>query len=607
MDRETNEIFEFGPFHLDVVDARLSRDGAPVSLPPKVFDLLVYLVARAGRLVEKEELLRALWPDSFVEEANLTVNVATLRRALGTREDGQNWIETVPKRGYRFSPDVKRISAEPPPASAAEPAKTSPRKFLIPVSVAIALAAVLYLAVSNGWVPGKRARRGNSPSLAVLPFAAIGGDSAAGLGMTDALINRLGTIPSVSVRSLSTVRRFQENPTDPVEAGRALGVETVVTGSVQQLDKRIRVSVMLQRVEDGQSLWADKFDEFQTNLFAVQDTISEKIAGVLALRLTSEEQERMLRRFTESTEAYRLYSLGRFSRLRNQLEAIEYYQRSLTADSRYALPYVELADLYAGMAGNGIAEFRKFGPLAREAAIKALQLAPDMAEAHVAASSYRRVVDRDFPGARKELEIAMQLNPRSAQVRQARASLLAIEGDVPAGISEARIAMELDPFDGRIADDLAWLLHCNGQDEEALAWLDQFARRDHRPQLPWGRFYALMGLRRFPEAIASFENYRKSVSPVRAVNGQLACAYALSGDLKQARELVASLPPDWGFYQRAIVDLAAGDRDAAFANLNRAVEERNVFIEWIKADPSLKPLHGDPRFAAVVQRLGLIP
>ncbi|MBX9641079.1 MAG: hypothetical protein K2X97_15465, partial [Mycobacteriaceae bacterium] len=335
--------------------------------------------------------------------------------------------------------------------------------------------------------------------------------------------------------------------------------------------------------------------------------ISEKIANVLALRLTSEEQERMLRRYTESTEAFRLYSLGRFSRIRNQMEAIEYYQRSLAEDSRYALPYVELADMYAAMAGNGIAEFRKYGPLAREAANKALQLAPELAEAHVAASGYRRVVDRDFPGARKELEIAMQLNPRSAQVRQARASLLAIEGDVPAGIAEARLAMELDPFDGRIADDLAWLLHCNSQNEESLAWLDQFARRDRRPQLPWGRFYALLGLRRFPEAIASFEDYRKSATPIRAVNGQLACAYALSGDIRRAREVLATLPPDWGFYQRAIVDLAAGDRDAAFANLDRAVEERNVFIEWIKADPSLKPLHGDPRFAAVVKRVGLAP
>jgi serine/threonine-protein kinase len=380
-----------------------------------------------------------------------------------------------------------------------------------------------------------------------------------------------------------------------------------LTGSVQRIDKRIRVTVRLLRVRDGQSLWADKFDEFLTNIFAVQDAISEKLAHVLALRLTSEDQERMMRRYTENTEAFRIYELGRYERSANLAMALEYFQRSIREDQRFALPYVELAGIYLGLSGNGIAAFQKSAPLAREAAATALRLAPDLAEAHVAAADVKKIIDRDYQDAGRELDAALRLNRGSAKGHNSRANLLAIQGELNSAIQEARVAMSLDPFNGQFAGDLAWILYCNRQYAAALESLDEFKQRDPRPRIEWNRFYCYLKMSRLAEAIALMEDARKAQGANRAITAVLAHAYALDGRSREARELLKSLPPDWGYYQRAVVDLALGDRDAALAHLDQAVEERSVFIEWLKVDPDLEPLRGDPRFAKIVARVGLKP
>jgi DNA-binding winged helix-turn-helix (wHTH) protein/TolB-like protein/Tfp pilus assembly protein PilF len=615
MSKEKKEILEFGPFRLDCGEALLTRLGTPVPLPPKVFDLLVYLVSKAGRLVEKEELLKALWPDSFVEEANLTVNIAALRRALGSQPDGQPWIETVPKRGYRFLVTVSRPAESVAPVLAIEPLPEAPPaiaparatgKYLVAAAILLTAGSVyLYL---HGLSRSNAVSQ--QQSIAVLPFQDLstgGDDIHAGLGMTDALITKLGALPELTVRSITTVRKYDGSATDPLDAGRALGADTVLTGSVQRLDKRIRVTVRLLRVRDGQSLWADKFDEFLTNIFAVQDAISEKLAHVLALRLTSEDQDRMIRRYTENTEAFRLYELGRYERSANPLMALEHLQRSIREDSRYALPYVELASIYLGLSGNGTASFQRFAPLAREAAATALRLAPELADAPVAAGDVKKTVDRDYQGAQRELDTALHLNRGSAKVHSSRGNLLAIQGDLTSALQEARTAMSLDPFSGELAGDLAWILYCNHQYQAAIEWMDEFKQRDSRPQVEWNRFYCYLKMSRTPEAIALMEEALKSQGSKRPITAVLAHAYALAGRGREAKELLKSLPQDWGYYQRAVVDLALGDRDAALAHLDQAVDERSVFIPWLKVDPDLEPLRGDPRFAKVVARVALTP
>jgi DNA-binding winged helix-turn-helix (wHTH) protein/TolB-like protein len=608
MSNQSKEILEFGPFRLEPAEALLTRDGAPVSIPPKVFDLLVYLVTHAGSLVEKEELLKALWPDSFVEEANLTVNIAALRRALGAQPDGSAWIETVPKRGYRFLGSITKV-ADPPEAAVSEPAPppaaTARRAYRRYLATA---AAVLALAIAAFFVIRRPAAADRRQSIAVLPFqdlSTAADDFRAGLGMTDTLITKLGALPQLTVRPVANL--LQVNTGDPLAAGRRLGVDTVLTGSVQRIDKRIRVSVRLLRVQDAQSLWADKFDEFYTNVFAVQDTISEKVAHVLALRLTSEDQERMQRRYTESTEAFRLYELGRYERLEKPDIAVGHFQEAIAADPRYALPWVDLAGIYLGRSGNGSEMYRVYAPKARQAGEAALRLAADLAEAHVAAADIKRIIDRDFAGSASELEIAMRLNRGSAKVHASRANMLAMQGDLNTALQEARIAVDLDPFNDGYAQELAWTLYCSRQYEAAVRWLDEFKQRDPREHIDWNRFYCYLRMSRVPEAISIMERALEAYATNRSIKAVLAHAYAVAGRKQDALALLSTIGNDWGFYQWAVIDLTFGDRTAALAHLNQAVDEHNVFVEWAKVDPDLEPLHGDPEFNRVLGRLGLTP
>ena len=245
-------VYHFGPFRLDASKWVLQRDGQAVPLTPRAFDTLLVLVENHGRTVEKDELMRRVWPDVVVEEANLTQHVFTLRKALGEGYKEQRYIATVPRRGYQFVGEVREsVEAVPAPA-----------------------------------------RSGVSPrSLAVLPFTTLGGDDAEdylGLGMADALITRLGNIRQIVVRPTSAVRPYVGQTPDPVSAGRSLGVDMVLEGSIRQAGDRIRVTVQLVSVEAAAPIWGRCFDERRTDIFAVEDSISTRLAAALVTSLTVE-------------------------------------------------------------------------------------------------------------------------------------------------------------------------------------------------------------------------------------------------------------------------------------------------------------------------------
>ena len=304
-------ILEFGPYRLDARRRLVWKGDALLDVPPKAAELLAALAGEAGEVVSKEELLQRVWPDTFVEEANLSVNVSILRKALGEQSDGRPWIQTVARRGYRFLGAV-RAQAAPP------------------------------------------------RSLAVLPFRSLGtdeADDALGLGMADALITRLAATGRVAVRPTGTVRRFASADVDPVEAGRQLGVDAVVDGRLQRSGSRLRLTVQLVPTAGGAPLWADQFDEEFTHLFAVEDTVAERVAAALVAELSAEERQRLGRRQTESLEAYQAYCRGRFFWGRFSRPWVEKamlsFHEATAHDPRYALPHAGLADafLVAGFAG----------------------------------------------------------------------------------------------------------------------------------------------------------------------------------------------------------------------------------------------------------------
>ena len=373
-------ILEFGPYRLDARRRLVWKGDALLDVPPKAAELLAALAGEAGEVVSKEELLQRVWPDTFVEEANLSVNVSILRKALGEQPDGRPWIQTVARRGYRFLGAVRAQAAAP-------------------------------------------------RSLAVLPFRSLGtdeADEALGLGMADALITRLAATGRVAVRPTGTVRRFASADVDPVEAGRQLGVDAVVDGRLQRSGSRLRLTVQLVPTAGGAPLWADHFDEEFTHLFAVEDTVAERVAAALVAELSAEERQRLGRRQTESLEAYQAYCRGRFFWGRFSRPWVEKamlsFHEATAHDPRYALPHAGLADAFLVAGFAGALPPREAWALAAESSRAALGLDDRIPEPHVSAGFLRLLQEWDWDGAERELRRAIELAPDSAAPTSGSAS-----------------------------------------------------------------------------------------------------------------------------------------------------------------------------------------
>src|SRR6185503_253319 len=352
----SGRVYTFGPFQLDAIEQVLLRDGQSLPLKPKVFDVLAMLVQNSGRVVSKDILMKQVWPDSFVEEGNLAVCIFEIRKALGANENGHRYIETVPRRGYRF---VARVTPHEQPMSQQEGG----------VCLSIGSTLRAYPTMSKG-------------SIAVLPFKLIGSASNEylGLGMADALITRLSNLRQVAVRPTNAVRKY-DGDHDSVLAGRELGVEWVLDGSVQKTRKRIRVTIQLVRVIDDVLLWADKFDEDFTGILAVEDSISEQVANAITPKLTGEEKRALSKRFTESTEAYEAYLKGRYFLEKRTTEGcmsgVKYFEESIAIDLGFALAYAGVAACYLTL--HTVFPSREWIVRAEGAALRALRIDGELA------------------------------------------------------------------------------------------------------------------------------------------------------------------------------------------------------------------------------------
>src|SRR5690242_6118174 len=342
MPTSAGEIYEFDEFRLDAARRLLLKGEHQVPLTPKVFDTLLYLVEHAGELINKNKLMRAVWPNTVVEENNLNQNISALRRALGQGRGEHRYILTVSGHGYRFVGELK------------------PR--------------------GEMRARDQRPAAGLIRNLAVLPFTPLvpdQRDAALELGMADALIARLGS-DRIIVRSINSVRRYVELDQDPLATARELQVESVLAGSIQRFDDNIRVRSRLVNVADSATLWVGTFDEKFTNVFAVQDTIAEKVAAELAPQLGYVEKQRLSKGYTTNVEAYELYVRGRYHALKAtppQIEiAVSYFQQATDLDPNYALAYVGLADAYRSFPLNSDMPPKEFFTRAKAVLQKALKI-----------------------------------------------------------------------------------------------------------------------------------------------------------------------------------------------------------------------------------------
>jgi DNA-binding winged helix-turn-helix (wHTH) protein/Flp pilus assembly protein TadD len=555
--------FEFGPYRLDARRRLVWRRGELLDIPPRAADLLAALVVEAGEVVPKGELLQRVWPDTFVEEANLSVNVSILRKALGDQADGRPWIQTVSRRGYRFMGQV-RAQAETP------------------------------------------------KSLAVLPFCSLGpeeDDLALGLGMADALITRLAATGRVAVRPTGTVRRFAGAGTDPVEAGRQLGVDAVLDGRLQRSGTRLRLTLQLVPTSGGVPLWAERFDEEITHLFAVEDRVAERVATALVAELSAEERQRLGRRGTESLEAYQAYCRGRFfwGRFsRPWIErAMQCFHEATTHDPSYALPHAGLADafLVAGFAGALPAP--EAWAVAEASSREALALDDSLPEPHVSAGFLRLLQEWDWNGAERELRRAVELAAGSPAPHQWLGFLLDLRGDREAAAASLGRAGELDPL-SMVGSALVGLHHAFGGDHETeLVHARRALDLDPNQFLGhWAVGGALQNLGRHEEAVTEHLRARALAEGTGFVEAVLARSLALAGRVDEARSrLAAGQGAGASPYQAATVHLALGETERALDLVAAAADGRDPWIVLLEVDPQMRPLHGHPRYAALVRRV----
>jgi DNA-binding winged helix-turn-helix (wHTH) protein/TolB-like protein/Tfp pilus assembly protein PilF len=644
-------FFEFGPFRLDASDRLLLRDGKIVPLKPKVIDTLLVLVENKGRVLVKEELLNALWPDSFVEEGNLTQNIYVLRKALGTSADDIPYIETIPKRGYRFAASVKELAGEGKRAVSEEsagrsgpaaenkeqdPAHKPAKADTAPAPVFTAsrnedrrlkrrvlyISALLFIssaAIVFAWRSSKTGRPAlDNPvkSMAVLPFKSLGGNANeefAGPGMADALVTKLSGVKNFSVLPTSTVLKYNGLDTDPLAVGRTLAVDSVLDGKMQRDGERIRVTVQLLRTTDGAPLWAGQFDENFTNVFAVQDSISDQVTRALTLRLSGEEREQLQKHYTENADAYQAYLKGRYFWNKRTTEgfkkAIGYFQQAIDQDPNYALAYAGLADCYMRLNERDLPPAADTVSRAKAAVMKALALDDSLAEAHATLGFIKFRFDWDFPGAAQEYERAIQLNPNYAMAHQWYAFYLLAVDRQPEALDQLNRARRLDPVSLNINSGVGSYFYFTRQYDQAIELLQKTVEMEPSfAEAHWtlGLAYEQKGLSK--QAADEFKKVHDLSGDNAGPGAPLGHLYAVTGKTGEARRLIDELrdvskrrfvSP----YEVAVIYAGLGEKEQALEWLEKARDERSLRPVWLKFDPRLDDLRADSRFADLMRRV----
>jgi serine/threonine-protein kinase len=467
---------------------------------------------------------------------------------------------------------------------------------------------------------GRPANAAGVKSLAVLPFkplVAEGRDEALELGMADTLIAKLSNIADVTVRPLSAVRRYGGLEQDPLAAGRQLGVEAVLDGTVQRSGDSVRVTARLVRVGDGRQLWEGRFDAPFTDIFSVQDSISERVATALVPRLGGEERRRLTKRNTENIEAYQLYLKGRYHVLKltpaDNQKSVSYYQQAIAVDPSYALAYFGLAQAYSSRAISGEQPATEWFPKAKAATLKALELDDQLAEAYASLGYILFWYEWDWNEAENRFRRALELNPNSAETHMGYALLLSNTGRHTEARAEIKRAREHDPLNLLIAGQEGQTLLHAGRADEALDSLRKIIELDPNfwfAHMIASSAYTEKGM--YTEAIAEARKAKESYGSSSRASALLSYALAKSGRRAEARAeleglLRLSKERNLSPFNIALAYNGLGETDEALAWLWRGIEQRDPKMTLLKVDPKWNNLRSDPRFQDLLRRVGFTP
>lgn len=644
IEKDSGRVYEFGPFRLDEGERSLSRDLEPVALTPKVFDTLLLLVRNAGHLVDKEELMTLIWPDSFVEEANLNRSISTLRRALGEAPNLPRYIETVPKRGYRFiapvnvaslsgvaqtfeiaaaseislaaATQLRAVSTKTATSSEVEAGVVGAkrtgvitRRSVVSALVMLVVAGgALYLALAHRSAPGNAAtaRPTVLTSLAVLPFKSLSSEPSnddPGLGITDVLITRLSNVREILVRPTSAVLKYKDRDQDPIEAGRALKVDAVLEGSVQRIDERIRVTVRLMDVKKGAQLFGGSFTESAADMLKVQDAISERITKALSVELSSDTPS-----YTRNTKAHDLYAEARALFNRRDSGSIKKaemrFRQAIEEDPGFALAYVGVADALALQ--NSFYE-------ARALQEKALSLERNLGEAHASIGFRQMFYDWDWEQAEQSFKRAIDLKPGYGRSYLWYGNLLAITGRLGEAKETMQRGLEIDPFSHNLLADLGQVHYFSRDYDRAIELCEKALEVE--PDFMFAYWYLSEIYRQRGEFEKSIEaSLRKGFAEsgesssrdarteaknlFRRYDGQRAYLQDSVSDLKRRHPFGLA-------YEVARLSAALGDKEQAVDYLEKSYQHRIFLLPFVGVDPIFSDLRSEPRYRDLLRRMGL--
>jgi TolB-like protein/Tfp pilus assembly protein PilF len=568
-----DRLYEFGPFRLDAGGRLLFREGQRLALSPKAVELLVVLVEAEANTVGKEELLNRVWADTAVEEGSLTSHISLLRKTLGER-----YIETIPKRGYRFVGTVNEVTEAP-------------------------------------------GRQPHIRSLAVLPLENLApysdGDYFAE-SMTEALITGLAKIASLRVVSRTSIMRYKNTQKSLPEIGKELSVDAIVEGSVQREGDRVRISARLVRAATDQHMWADAYDRELRDVLILQNEVARTIAQQVQAKLTPEEHARLSSAREVDPGAYELAIKGRYFWVKRTEDSINralaHFQQAVKLDPGYAAAYSGLADCYSSLGFSfdvGSQRPADVQPKAKAAAMKALQLDDSLADAYTSLAYVKLNFDWDWPGAELEFKRSLQLNPGYANGHHWHAHLLLSSGRLGEALAESKRALELDVLSPIMNVHLGWHYLYARQYDRALDQLTKTLELDPNYGLAhWYRGLAYQQKGMYTEALRELAKARNLLKHSPIVEADIGHLHAVSGSKTEAESVIAWLKKESARryvnpFAIALIYVGLGRYDQGFEWLDTAFCERSDMLVYLRVDPRLDSIRPDPRFALLAGRVGV--
>ncbi|HYL13971.1 MAG TPA: tetratricopeptide repeat protein [Terriglobales bacterium] len=623
--------YAFGPFRLDVKDLVLKRDGAEVPLTRKAVETLLVLVENAGHVMGKEALLERVWPGTFVNESTLSQNILTLRKALGKQASGEDFIGTVPKRGYRFEAPVtadgpvdaaaRPSTLAPEPSDAARFASISRHTVLyssVAVVVAIAISAA-YLVRARRVPAAANVAPTKIQSIAVLSLTNLSGDPSQDYladGITEAITTDLAKFHSLRVVSRTSAMQYNDRKKPLPEIARELHVDAIVEGGMMRSGAHVRVTAQLTRAANDEQIWAESYEREVRDLLALQNDVARDIAEHVQAQITAQDRQRLSTARPLDPRAHEEYLKGRFfwnKRTENgYLDAIDHFLRAIQIDPQYPEPYAGLADAYALLGSLGGASIPRRDAMnnARSIAHKALELDPTLAEAHTSLAFVLMHYEWDFAAAEKEYLRAIDLNPNYATAHQWYAVNLAATDRMDAALAELRHAQELDPLSLIIGADIGELLGGARRYGEAAAQFQSTLKMDPNFLLA---HIGLATISTYQQKYAEAADHARKALELAPGSMWAECvlgsAYALSGQRGNAQKVMENIQRSSHNKEvalhLAIIATGLGDKDEAFRWLQVARDQRSGSLILLKITPYWDPLRSDPRFATLLHDVGL--